>query len=196
MSNFNGLLQKLLDANDTLAGWHQAVDREWNILQRYHIERTGNPLGYLPHLQEMAQQARMTVGNDPTNTIFLVFDELADAFLQAASDERTDLSDFFADCREVMRVQLGYIGGRAAEQLRATGAVVWLYRGVAVAALGQGGTDFRDLYLALNDLRAAAQAVGHDSRPVFNQVGTLVSTKPGHGGLDRSIGDFLIQFSR
>jgi hypothetical protein len=95
MSNFNGLLQKLLDANDTLAGWHQAVDREWNILQRYHIERTGNPLGYLPHLQEMAQQARMTVGNDPTNTIFLVFDELADAFLQAASDERTDLSDFF-----------------------------------------------------------------------------------------------------
>jgi hypothetical protein len=196
MSNLYLLLQKLLEANDLLARWHQAVDREWNILQQQHIKHTGDPLGYLPHLQEIAQQAHMIVGNDPTNTVFLVFDEVADAFLQVTPDERTDFSDFFADCRELMRIHLGYIGGRAVKGLRATGAVVWLYRGVAVAALGQGGTDIRELSLALNDLCIAAQAVGQDVRPVFNQVGTLASTKPGYGGLDGSIRDFLLQFTR
>jgi hypothetical protein len=59
MSNFNGLLQKLLDANDTLAGWHQAVDREWNILQRYHIERTGNPIASNIYGPQMYTSARL-----------------------------------------------------------------------------------------------------------------------------------------
>ena len=104
------------------------------------------------------------------------------------------MSDLFADARYLERVHRAYISVRAADQLRATGDAVWLRRGIALAALGQGGTDYRDLHVALADLWDAAEAAGLDPAPAFRQIGAFASSQTGRGGLPCRIQEFLMQY--
>jgi hypothetical protein len=121
---------------------------------------------------------------------------VADAFLTLPPEDRDTVNDFFADCRDLERAHRGHISPHAAGQLRATRDAVWLRRGIVVAGLGKGGTDYRDLVLSLNDLWDAARAVGLDPGLAFRQIGGFVSAKPGKGGLNMSVREFLTQFRR
>jgi hypothetical protein len=196
VSAIDPLLERVLQADERLRGWYQAIDREWERLKQEHNARAGNPYGFTAHIQEMGNQAVASVKDDPKPETFAFLDQVADEFLKLTPEDRAALSDFFADCRYLERFHRAYVSARAAERLRATRDVAWLWRGIVIAALGQGGTDFRDLHLALADLWDAGKSAGLDSVLAFAQVGSLATSKPGRGGLKGSIRDFLIQYRR
>ena len=159
MSTTDPLLEKLLEANERLAGWYQAIDREWERLKQEYNARAGSPYGFTAHVTEMSQRAIASVKEDPKAAVFAILDEVADAFLTLPPEDRDIVNDFFADCRDLERAHRGYISAHAAARLRATSDVIWLWRGITIAGLAKGGTDCRDLILSLNDLWDAAKAM-------------------------------------
>ena len=196
MSDLDPWLEKVLAADERLAGWYRAMDQEWERLKQEHNARAGNPYGFTAHLEDMNRQAMASVQDDPRSDTFAFLDTLADEFLKLPPEDRAMLSDFFADCRHLERVHRGYVSAHAADRLRSTRDVVWLWRGVAIAALAQGGTDYRDLHLALADLWDSSKAAGLNPALAFAQIGSLANTKPGRGGLSTSIKEYLTSYRR
>lgn len=196
MSAIDQLLEKVLEANERSTQWHRAVDSEWERLKQKHNERAGHAYGFTQHLEEMSKQAMASVKGDPRLAVFAIFDEVGDAFVKLTSEERSLLIDFAADCSGLERMHRGYISKHAAERLKTTRDVLWLWRGLAIAALFQGGTDFRDLHLALADVWDATRAAGLDPELGFRQIAAFASTKTGRGGLNGSMQDFLKNYRR
>lgn len=191
--DINFIMNKLETANKILGPWYHAVDREWEKLKEEYIEVSGDSSGYLPYLKEMSEQARQKVGNNPTDTVYNIIDEVADTFLSGEFEERELLSEKFANSDEIERTHLGYID-RTRTMLLRTKEALWFQRGLAVAAMGQGGRDFRDLYIALKELSDAGLKVGINISSEFKRIAKLSSDKKGKGGLKMSIKEYLIQF--
>src|SRR5688500_8456555 len=110
MSAIDDPLEKLLKADELLGVWYRAMDKEWERLKEEHNKRAGNPFGFTAHIEEMSKQAIASVKEDPRPQVFPLLDEVADAFLKVTPEERTTLSDFFADCKSLERVHRGYAG--------------------------------------------------------------------------------------
>ena len=221
MFDLDPLIQRLVAADSALALWHREVDIRWDALRDEHVQRTGSGLGFLPHLVEMAREARKDAGADPTHDVYAILDQAADTFLVAPEIQRQLLTEWVGACPDIERVHLGYIG-RAARFLRDThplsrnendpayrGGVqaispvsisaaptesIWLSRGLVVAVLLEGGRDYRDLNVALSDLSGAAREAGLDPRENFRLVASLASPAKGRGGLNGSIREFLLRF--
>jgi hypothetical protein len=191
----DALLEELLEASEQVEAWYRDVDQAFERLKAEHNQRAGNPMGFTAHIPEMGRQAVASVPGDPTGVAYAVMDRAADHFLKSPPEDRKQLGDFFADCRGLERIHRGYVGARAVRHLRSSRDALWLWRGLAVAALAQGGTDFRDLHLALQDLWDAAESAGLDASLAFRQIGLLADAHAGRGGL-RSIQEYLVQFRR
>ncbi|MEW6283490.1 MAG: hypothetical protein AB1758_33075 [Candidatus Eremiobacterota bacterium] len=176
------LLNRLLEADASLRTFHRALDAAFERLSARDPD-------FLARLPELAREARSLAGPDPTAEVHAVLDQVADA----VDTMRQELFEHFEACPDVERVHLGYIG-RAAALLDETGDPVWLRRGLAVAALGRGGQDVRDLHLSLQDLVRAGVRHGLAVRAELRRMAETTRGYPGQGGIRGSIGDFLGEF--
>jgi len=191
--NFDDLSGGLIDLDQKLGLWFKAIDARWESLKREYIEKSGNPLGFLPHIVEMSVQARSETGSDPAKDAYLVLDEIAEAFFKLGETDHDKLSEFFCDCKNVIRIHLGYIQN-AAERPRLEKDAAVLRNALAIAALGHGGKDWRDLHVTLTVLASNAKKVGIDAKTKFENVSIFAGDKAGPFGINSSIKDFLKRF--
>ena len=100
--------------------------------------------------------------------------QLADLYLAAAPARREAIRCYFENRREALDALWLYIR-RIALLLWSSADVVWLRRGLAVAAIEGGRVDYRDTIVSLVILRHAAEHVGIVTRPYFDEAIPLVA---------------------
>ncbi len=102
---------------------------------------------------------------------------LADLYWDATTDQRRQIRD--AVNPRLAWELLAYIR-RVAILIENKGDVQWLRRGLAVAAIANGGFDYPDLIISLVILRHGAERVGIKTRKHFNDVIKITETDIHH----------------
>jgi hypothetical protein len=188
-------LSRIDRANALLEERRRAVERNFEASRADHAARTGDPLGFLKNLPEMARAADEAVPDDVWTEAFAALTAVADAFLGGDAETRVVLTERFASSPALADGHAGYFVRAAAEMGRNADAA-WLRRALALSALSAGGSDYRDEHLALDGLAAAARACGIDPAPEFRRVAALASATRAFGHGRSSVRDYLLGFAR
>jgi hypothetical protein len=94
---------------------------------------------------------------------------LCDAYLKSLQSDRMSIRDAVSGKPGVINSLLGYLYV-CVQKLRETRNADWFQIGLAAASIRGNGPDFRDFYLAMAELYAAALDAGLDPKNAFNAM--------------------------
>jgi glyoxylase-like metal-dependent hydrolase (beta-lactamase superfamily II) len=95
--------------------------------------------------------------------------ELADLYLAADTSRRRQIREYFGTRPRDLDEMWIYVR-RIGMRLRSADDVDWMRRGLAIAAIEGGRSDYRDTIVSLVLLRYAAERVGISFDPLFRQI--------------------------
>jgi hypothetical protein len=113
------------------------------------------------------------------------FTRLADLYLASKPTRRAAIRAAFTGKLDTLDDLWRYV--RRVGLLIQSADVAWLRRGLAIAAVEGGRADFRDTLMSLVLLRYAAERVGIDPRPCFDEAIELAA--PESSGLFENVRD-------
>jgi hypothetical protein len=183
MDKFDADLSQALDSADA------ALARWWDRVNRYPADLQAL-MRSTEAFRDAEAAARAAAGPDPRGDAYAVLDKLADVYL-SSPDDRDAIRRKVGNKRALLESMYGYVG-RNADRILETGGREWLRRGIAIAAIEDLRTDFRDLYGYLGRLYLAAEARGLDPHADLLEVGEMASRSPDRHGA--STKDFLMGF--
>jgi len=96
--------------------------------------------------------------------------DLCRAYLASSKTERSRIEEVVRPLSGVLNHLLGFVH-QSARYIRETKSKDWLMVGLAAAAIRGDGPDFRDFYMALAELYAAALEAGVDPKDEFATIG-------------------------
>ena len=106
------------------------------------------------------------IGDSPLDKRFT---ELAELFLASTFEQQQLIRDFFEDQNDLLWYLTLYVR-RVAKLINTREDVRWLRLGLAIASVENRRLDFRDTLASLVILRFAAQRVGINPTPYFNEI--------------------------
>jgi hypothetical protein len=154
----------------------------------------GDPNRWIRHIDEMGREVTEVVP-DAWPELRPDFDAIAEAWLAADAAWRESIS---RSLRHHLSLRDGHLGlvSHVASTLKQKRDGRALRRAVAVAAMGAGGSDFRDASLVLARLVRAARAARIDAAREFARVADLASADEGWGGSRASAAETLRGFCK
>ena len=155
---------------DAVGTWLKRVNDE--VAARWQFKD-----GFDEKFRQAAERAPQQAGKSPLAELYAFLDELADTYLVADAELRTEIQRVVGEHQAVLGMMYNYIG-HTASRLKESGSDVWLKRGLAGAAIEDARIDFRDLYILLGDLYLEANRAGINPRPFFEEVAARANREP------------------
>jgi hypothetical protein len=155
----------LEDLGRRLGAWNATVNSHFQKLWSFNSASKGQ---FEPSLRDAARIAEERAGQGPREEGYKLLADVCDLYARAESDALAVLCIWF--------------GGKACQELEATGRADWLRRAVTAAALVDTGPDYRDWYLTLGDLWRAAVRRGLDPRGAFGAAAAIAPEQREYGG--------------
>jgi hypothetical protein len=116
---------------------------------------------------------------DPFPEIHALLVPLCAFYIVAEKDHREAIRKAVRGKGGVINCLCGAIQ-RGKERLHSSEDQEWLRFGLAAASIEDGGSDFRDILKALAELWVAAEKVGIDPKPHFQEIAKISNDAPVH----------------
>jgi len=133
------------------------------------IPTINNLLRQLDAIEQQSADSTL-VFYEPGDAQASFYQDLCRAYLTASDIQRRQVCAAVKDYAGIINNLLGYVYA-SARQLGETKDRDWLDTGLAAAAIRGDGPDFRDFYLALAELYAAALEAGIEPDRAFTAIG-------------------------
>jgi hypothetical protein len=172
------LRDRLEDLGRRLGVWNATVNRHFQ--QRWSFNSA--PKGQFEQsLRDAVRGAEELAGQGPREEGYELLAEVCDVYARADESTRAELTRT-VKANDQLAVLCIWFGGRACQELEATGRSDWLRRAVTAAALVDTGPDYRDWYLTLGEVWVAAARHGLDARGAFAAAAAIAPEQRDYGG--------------
>jgi hypothetical protein len=168
----------LEDLGRRLGAWNATVDGHFQKLWSFNSAPKGQ---FEQSLHDAARIAEERAGQGPREEGYKLLAEVCDLYARADESTRAELTKT-VKASDQLAVLCIWFGGKAGQELEATGRADWLRRAVTAAALVDTGPDYRDWYVTLGDVWQAAVRHGLDARGAFAVAAAIAPSQRDHGG--------------
>ena len=173
-----GLRDRLEDLGRRLGAWNATVNSHFQKLWSFDSVPKGQ---FEQSLRDAAQGAEDRAGQGPREEGYELLAEVCDLYARADKSTRAELTRTVKTSDQLAVLCL-WFGGKACQELEATGRADWLRRAVTAAALVDTEPDYRDWYLTLGDVWRAAVRRGLDPRGPFAAAAAIAPEQREYGG--------------
>jgi len=176
--NVAHLRDRLEDLGRRLGAWNATVNGHFQKLWSFNSAPKGQ---FEQSLRDAARIAEERAGQGPREEGYKLLAEVCDLYARADESTRAELTRT-VKASDQLAVLCIWFGGKAGQELEATGRADWLRRAVTAAALVDTGPDYRDWYVTLGNVWQAAVGHGLDARGAFAAAAAIAPTQRDHGG--------------
>jgi hypothetical protein len=173
-----GLRDRLEDLGRRLGAWNATVNSHFQKLWSFNSAPKGQ---FEPSLRDAARIAEERAGQGPRDEGYKLLAEVCDLYARADESTRAELTTT-VKASDALAVLCIWFGGKACQELEATGRADWLRRAVTAAALVDTGPDYRDWYLTLGEVWRTAVRHGLDPRGAFAAAAAIAPEQRDYGG--------------
>ena len=166
------------DLGRRLGAWNATVNSHFQKLWSFDSAPKGQ---FEQSLRDAARAAEDRAGQGPREEGYELLAEACDLYAHAAESTRAELTRTVKASDQLAALCL-WFGGKACQELEATGRADWLRPAVTAAALVDTEPDYRDWYLTLGDVWRAAVQHGLDPRGAFAAAAAIAPEQREYGG--------------
>jgi hypothetical protein len=172
------LRARLEDLGRRLGAWNATVNTHFQKLWSFNSAPKGQ---FEQSLGDAMRIAEERAGEGPREEGYKLLAEVCDLYARADEPTRAELTRTVKASNQ-LAVLCIWFGGKACQELEATGRSDWLRRAVTAAALVDTGPDYRDWYLTLGEVWVSAVRHGLDARGAFAAAAAIAPAQRDYGG--------------